>query len=190
MKKLMLWIKMIVVSSILAGLSSCANFPQEPGSVEYTSQSSRKFTADYAARLPQQIDTAGKRVVLVDPNVHAWGAYGEDGQLIRAGIATAGALTCPSDSVSPTCNTTAGTFRINSLGSADCVSSLYPRPDGGGLMPFCMFFNRGQALHGSPDNAIFEGNASHGCVRMRITDAEWMRFHFAQVGTEVRVIPY
>ena len=57
-------------------------------------------------------------------------------------------------------------------------------------MPYCMYFNKGEALHGSPDSIVVEDNISHGCVRMRIPDAEWMVTQFAQVGTKVVVLPY
>lgn len=150
----------------------------------------QSFPIDYADRLPAHLDTNGKKTVLVDPNVHAWGAYASDGHLVRAGIATAGGSVCPPDSDGPDCRTNVGTFQISSLGDEDCYSSIYPRPTGGGLMPYCMHFNDGQALHGSPDPTVVEANVSHGCVRMRIPDAEWMRYNFAQVGTKVVVLPY
>ncbi len=44
-------------------------------------------------------------------------------------------------------------------------------------MPYCMFFNGNQGLHGSP--YVMEGNVSHGCVRLSVSDAEWLRFNFA-----------
>jgi hypothetical protein len=147
-------------------------------------------SANYSARLPQYTDTDGKKMVLVDPNVHAWGAYAADGHLIRAGIATAGGAMCPPDADELDCRTGVGTFRISSIGGEDCYSRTYPRPHGGGLMPYCMYFNNGQALHGSPDDIVVENNISHGCVRMRIPDAEWMITNFAQVGTKVVVVPY
>jgi len=148
------------------------------------------FATDYSTRLPQSIDTHGKKTVLVDPNVHAWGAYGTDGHLIRAGIATAGGAVCPPDANGTDCRTSIGTFQITSMGNGTCRSSIYPKPMGGGLMPYCMHFNNGQALHGAPDPTLVEDNVSHGCVRMRIQDAEWMRYNFAQVGTKVVVRPY
>lgn len=173
-------------------LSSCASVHQ----TEYAYSSSRpylnpnRFLADYSARLPQELDTAGKKTILVDPKVHAWGAYAEDGQLIRSGIATSGGEVCPPDADESDCKTGVGTYRITSMGDSRCRSKKYPRPHGGGLMPYCMYFNHGQALHGSPDSIVMDANASHGCVRMRIPDAEWMRDHFAQVGTKVIVAPY
>jgi lipoprotein-anchoring transpeptidase ErfK/SrfK len=55
-------------------------------------------------------------------------------------------------------------------------------------MPYCMFFNGNQGLHGSYN--VVDGNASHGCVRMTVSDAEWVRFNFANIGTKVIVRPY
>lgn len=155
------------------------------------SMSSSRFSSDYSTRLPEHTDTGGKKMVLVDPNVHAWGAYAADGHLVRAGLATAGGATCPPDAEGESdCRTGRGTFHISAIGGGDCYSKTYPRPTGGGLMPYCMYFNNGQALHGSPDNIVVEDNVSHGCVRMRIPDAEWMTTSFASVGTKVVVVPY
>lgn len=148
------------------------------------------YEPDYASRLPQYLDTEGKKTVLVNPNVHAWGAYDSDGRLIRAGIATAGGAVCPPDADESDCRTGFGTYHVTAIGGESCYSKTYPRPHGGGLMPFCMYFNNGQALHGSPDNIVVEDNISHGCVRMRIPDAEWMTTHFVRVGTKVVVVPY
>lgn len=141
----------------------------------------------YAERMPDRINTHEKTIV-VDPNVNAWGAYASDGYLVRAGIATAGGKWC--DDINRPCRTSVGTFRVQSLGSRDCISKRYPRPNGGGLMPYCMYFNNGMALHGSPDTAVVEDNVSHGCVRMRISDAEWLRYNFVNVGTKVVVKSY
>ena len=184
MKTLLRSIKQIFAYSILAVpffLVACATTQSTGGS---------RFSADYSSRLPQQMNTDGKKMVLVDPNAHAWGAYDANGHLVRAGIATAGGIACPPDENSPTCRTSIGTFHISSLGDGSCYSKVYPKPEGGGLMPYCMFFSNGQALHGSPDSTVIEANVSHGCVRMRIPDAEWMRYNFAQVGTKVVVLPY
>ena len=147
----------------------------------------QKQTVNYTERIPQRIETTEK-VIVVDPRVHVWAAYDENGKLVRAGLATAGGKRC-SDS-NAMCGTKAGEFRIKSLGNPGCRSSKYPRPYGGAPMPYCMFFNGGQALHGSPKNAVIEGNVSHGCVRMHIEDAGWLRYNFATVGTKVIVKPY
>jgi hypothetical protein len=196
MRSALVSIMRICSFSIFSLLVSCATTQQASMQAEARQQNQvvnlddQRFATNYAQRIPAHLDTHGKKMVLVDPNVHTWGAYGADGNLIRAGIATAGGPTCPPDADEADCRTGRGTFHITSLGSEDCASKIYPRPDGGGLMPYCMFFNNGQALHGSPDNIVIEDNVSHGCVRMRIPDAEWMRNNFAQVGTKVVVMPY
>ncbi len=55
-------------------------------------------------------------------------------------------------------------------------------------MPYCMYFNDLQALHGSYELA--NANISHGCVRMHVSDARWLRYNFAQVGTLVIIKSY
>lgn len=144
-------------------------------------------SANYIQRLPQQLPTHEK-VIVVDPNVHAWGAYDSNGTLLKAGLATAGGAYC--EDTGRSCRTAVGSFRIHSMGPEDCRSSIYPMPTGGGLMPYCMFFHGDEALHGSPDSIVVENNVSHGCVRMTIPDAEWLRYNFASVGTKVIVRPY
>ena len=160
-----------------------SSLPAYPHNTEYD-------RTDYAIRLPQHLVTQGKKLVLVDHNVHVWGAYDSDGDLIRAGIATAGGAICPADADEEDCRTNAGTFAITLMHGEDCVSKTYPRPTGGGLMPYCMYFNHGQALHGSPDDLVIESNVSHGCVRMRIPDAQWLWSSFVEIGTRVKILPY
>lgn len=142
----------------------------------------------YIARLPQHINLGKEKVILVDPKRFAWGAYDKAGNLVKGGIASAGADYCPDDK--GPCRTTIGTFRIYSLGSEDCASRVYPRPKGGSLMPYCMFFHKGESLHGSPDHMFKEANISHGCIHVRIPDAEWLRNDFAKIGTKVVILPY
>jgi hypothetical protein len=160
-------------------------FPLFHGAPPYSSS----FNEDkYASRLPQNIHLGREKVILIDQKVYAWGAYDSNGNLVRAGIATAGANYCPDEGHS--CRTTVGTFRIYSMGNEDCTSKIYPIPTGGSLMPYCMFFHEGESLHGSPDKLLVEANISHGCVHMRIPDAEWLRYHFVTIGTKVVILPY
>ena len=42
-------------------------------------------------------------------------------------------------------------------------------------------------IHGTPDAASIGYSASHGCIRMRITDAEWL-FRHVEIGTPVFII--
>lgn len=127
------------------------------------------------APLPDRIRTQEKTII-VDPHEHVWGAYNANGKLIRWGIATAGAQYCRD--VKGSCRTTKGYFRIYSLGGANCISHKYPFPDGGAPMPYCMYFNGGQALHGS--HSVEFDNISHGCIRIHIDDAKWLRHHFVE----------
>lgn len=176
----------ILLSINLLILNGCASVHRQT-----VSSASPHYDYDpekYAARLPQTVAYGNEKVILVDPKAYAWGAYAANGTLVRAGIATAGGDSCEDEVGS--CRTGTGTFRIKSLGDGSCASKIYPRPTGGGLMPYCMFFNGGEALHGSPDSIVVEANISHGCVRMRIPDAEWLRYNFASVGTKVVVLPY
>jgi hypothetical protein len=138
---------------------------------------SHDFDSDeFADRMPQHISPPGEKLILVNPRVHAWGAYDSDGSLVRGGIATSGANWCPD--LHRRCHTKSGTFRIYSLGSADCISHKFPIPRGGAPMPYCMFFNGGQGLHGSYE--IGDANLSHGCVRLQVEDAEWIRYDFVE----------
>lgn len=124
---------------------------------------------------PQNIATPGEKLIVVDPVKEAWGAYDPDGDLVRWGPISAGADYCKD--IDEPCRTHEGSFRVYSLGSSDCYSSKFPLPDGGAPMPYCMYFQNGQALHGEP-NGLPGYNASHGCVRMYVNDAEWLRYDF------------
>lgn len=150
---------------------------------------SDSFNQDrYINRLPEHVDTGNEKTIIVNPREYTWGAYNADGELVRGGIAGAGGDYCPDDG--GPCRTKVGTFRIYSLGDGFCRSRTYPRPKGGSLMPYCMFFNGGQSLHGSPDRMLVGQNRSHGCVNIRIPDAEWIRYNFANKGTKIIILPY
>jgi len=145
------------------------------------------FNSNYSMRIPDRI-TTNESVVVVDPRVHVWGAYSANGDLEKAGIASAGSDYCRD--LGRRCHTRVGTFRVFSLGGPGCISHIFPIPRGGAPMPYCMYFNTGQALHGVPDYEVGEGNFSHGCVRLRVIDAEWLRYNFVHIGTKVIIQPY
>jgi len=42
-------------------------------------------------------------------------------------------------------------------------------------------------IHGTPDPASIGYSASHGCIRMRIPEAEWV-FERVKVGTPVFIV--
>ena len=189
MRRLISSLGLLLIGIISLSLTSCANVG---ASANNTASAKTRYTeparqyVDYASRMPGHMNTNGQRTIIVDPNKHVWAAYDSNGNLVKAGLATAGASWCAD--IGRSCKTRSGTFRIQSLGHSGCKSSIYPKPRGGAPMPYCMFFNRNMALHGS--NHVVEGNASHGCVRLRVSDAEWLRFNFANVGTKVIVRPY
>lgn len=149
---------------------------------------------DYSP-FPRQIEAPQEKLVVFDPKRLAWAAYAADGSLVRWGPATGGKSWC--DDIDESCYTKPGRFRIYSMGNSSCVSTKFPIPDGGAPMPYCMYFNGGQAFHGSPGGVVL-GNESHGCVRMFVSDAEWLRYEFVDPpdetnnfsGTEVIVMPY
>lgn len=127
-----------------------------------------------------------ERVIIIDPRKHKWSAYAANGKLIRSGMATAGSSWCPD--IGKPCRTKIGVFRVYSLGSSGCYSKKFPVGRGGAPMPYCMFFNGGQAIHGSYN--VVPANVSHGCIRVHVSDARWLRFNFINVGTKVVVRPY
>lgn len=129
------------------------------------------------APFPKQVDSSGEKLIVVDPYLQAWGAYDVDGSLVRWGPASAGADYCRD--IHQPCHTPSGDFRVFSLGSSDCYSTKFPLPRGGAPMPYCMYFHNGQALHGEP-NGLPGYNASHGCVRLYVNDAEWLRYDFIE----------
>jgi L,D-transpeptidase ErfK/SrfK len=133
---------------------------------------------DYSP-LPLNIPSTGEKLIIVDleDNKNAWGAYDEDGSLVRWGPASGGSNYCRD--LGRRCHTKAGQFRIYSLGDEGCKSTKFPLGRGGAPMPYCMYFNGGQALHGSPGEVV-RGNISHGCVRLFVDDAEWLRFNFVE----------
>lgn len=164
----------------------------QPAMASKLEESKRPFVPE----LPLQITPPGEKVIIVDPSIHEWGAYSAEGELLRAGIATAGNNFCRD--TGKRCRTKVGTFRIYSLGSENCVSRKFPLPRGGAPMPYCMFFHGGQALHGSARSNVVRKNVSHGCVRVLVEDAKWLRFHFVEGpngdnqyrGTKVIIMSY
>lgn len=181
-----LQLKIAVISLASLSLMSCAHYGTASTNTAAVKSQTTTQHASYSSRLPSSINTNGRKTIVVDPRKHVWGAYDANGQLVRSGLATAGNSWCAD--IGRSCRTSVGTFSIQSLGNASCKSTRYPKPRGGAPMPYCMFFNKNMALHGS--NQVVEGNVSHGCVRLRVSDAEWLRHNFANIGTRVIVKPY
>ena len=74
--------------------------------------------------------------------------------------------------------------------SSDWARGLEPVPPGPGnpLGTRWMGISApGVGIHGTPDAASIGYSASHGCIRMRIPDAEWM-FEHVGIGTTVYIV--
>ncbi|KTD20306.1 enhanced entry protein EnhA [Legionella londiniensis] len=122
----------------------------------------------------------GKQII-VDQDKLAWGAYDENGRLVKWGPISSGSDKC-SDNSSPTCRTKTGIYRIFSKENEKCKSNVFPIGRGGAKMPYCMYFHKGLALHGSDDIPGYR--ASHGCVRMFTQDAKWLNHEFVELSNE------
>ena len=135
---------------------------------------------------PERISPPGEKVIYVsiNPLVLAWGAYDSDGTLDAWGPAVGARGYCPD--IGHGCHTSLGHFTIYRKEGPKCVSTKFPVGKGGAPMPWCMYFHGGFALHGSYEVPGF--NASHGCVRMFVPDAEWLNQDFTANGQKVMVI--
>lgn len=127
---------------------------------------------------PRYIEPSGEKIIYVSQKDLAWAAYNEEGELVWWGPISTGSGHCRSPD--GTCLTPAGSFRVIRKQDIECISTVFPvRADGnngGALMPYCMHFLRGYALHGS--DVVPGYRASHGCVRMFIEDARWLNEEF------------
>ncbi len=153
------------------------NTPIYPGMVIAVPDQIETARLSEFSPLPLQIEAPREKVIIIDPTELAWGAYDADGNLVRWGPASLGANYCKD--IDNSCQTHSGSFRIFSVGSSDCSSTKFPLPRGGAPMPYCMYFNDGQAIHGEP-NGLPGYNASHGCVRLYVNDAQWLRYDFVE----------
>ncbi|HAU1990331.1 TPA: L,D-transpeptidase, partial [Legionella pneumophila] len=123
---------------------------------------------------------------IFNPNTLTWKAISSNGKVIRTGRGSGGKHYC--SDVRRSCKTPSGVFRVISKGGPGCRSSRYPLGKGGAPMPYCMFFSKLYAIHGSPDVPNY--NASHGCVRVKPHDARWLSQNFIKVGTKVIIKSY
>ena len=129
---------------------------------------------------------AYRNAFVFNPRTHRWHAYNHRGKVIKSGRASGGATYCRD--VGRACRTPTGSYRIISKRGASCRSSRYPRGRGGAPMPYCMFFSKLYAVHGSYD--VPNRNASHGCIRVTPSAARWLSRNFLHIGTRVIVKSY
>jgi L,D-transpeptidase ErfK/SrfK len=134
--------------------------------------------------LPSHMETHHKKLLFVDLEKFAFGAYDTDGNLIYWGPASGGATVCNDSSQS--CETKRGEFQIYRLHGKDCISHEYPiETHGGAAMPYCMYYYKGFAIHASTLTGFM--NRSKGCVRVFYDDAKWLYERFVKYKTAVIV---
>ncbi|PHQ79297.1 MAG: L,D-transpeptidase [Coxiella sp. (in: Bacteria)] len=133
---------------------------------------------------PQHRDTDGHRLLYVDLGVFAFAAYNKHGSLMFWGPAAGGKPWC--EDTKDSCSTATGDFHVFKIKGEDCQSGTYPmETKGGAPMPYCMYYHKGFAIHGSTLSGFI--NRSRGCVRLFDDDAKWLNQQFVQLGTEVIV---
>ncbi len=137
----------------------------------------KDITALDVAPFPKNIKPSDNQLIVVDQNKLAWGAYNREGDLVHWGPISSGKDFCKD--IKRSCNTRTGEFYVFNKKGAKCSSNIYPVGRGGSEMPYCMFFYRGFALHGS--NEVPGYRASHGCVRIFTEDAKWLNLKFVEI---------
>lgn len=154
------------------------NVRLRPGMTIAVPKNIDRLTIYDVAPFPRYIPSTGEKTIYVSQKKLAWGAYDADGELTWWGPISSGMGKCPG--VFGGCSTPTGSFRVVRKQDIECISTVFPRradgESGGAVMPYCMHFFRGFALHGSPELPGYR--ASHGCVRMFIEDARWLNEEF------------
>lgn len=130
--------------------------------------------------------TATANTFIYNPKTLTWKAINDQGKVVKVGKGSGGRKYCPD--IRRGCKTPSGVFHIISKGGSGCRSSRYPVGEGGAPMPYCMFFSKYYAIHGSYDLPNY--NASHGCVRVSPGAAQWLSRNFIRVGTKVIIQSY
>lgn len=156
----------------------------------------KNLKANDLSPFAHRISERGEKRIVVDLTLFAFAAYNEEGQLLKWGPISPGAAQCLN--MSDGCRTPTGAYHVLRKMGADCESNSFPRRlngvNGGGEMPWCVFFYKGYALHGSTDLPGYA--ASYGCVRLFDEDAEWLNRQFVDLpsggrpGTSVVVRDY
>lgn len=132
------------------------------------------------------VNFAANNEFVFNPRTLQWKAINANGKVVRTGRGSGGRGYCPD--IHRSCHTPTGTFSVIAKSGPSCRSSRYPVGKGGAPMPYCMFFSKYYAIHGSPD--VPNRNASHGCVRVVPSDARWLNQNFVHIGTKVVIKPY
>lgn len=114
------------------------------------------------------VDTGSQRV-------YAW----EGGQVRNQFVVSTGMRYTP---------TVKGSFRIRRKVALQDMKGYYPPYEPYFIkdVPNVMYFYGAYAIHGTHWHNKFGTRASHGCVNLKLTDAQWL-YDWAQVGTRVEV---
>lgn len=130
---------------------------------------------------PHSLASGAQKKIFVDLNKQAWGAYDTLGNLVKWGPLSSGTERCLDQAEG--CLTPTGVFWVTRKQGMDCVSNKFPQRinghNGGGEMPFCIFFYKGYALHGSSELPGYP--ASYGCLRLFVEDAQWLNDYFVEL---------
>ncbi|WP_131782993.1 L,D-transpeptidase [Legionella gresilensis] len=157
------------------------NVRLRPGMVIAVPKNLDRLSVYDVSPFPRYIEGNNEKTIYVSQQRLAWAAYDESGELVWWGPISSGLDKCPG--VYGGCTTPTGSFRVIRKQDIDCISTAFPmREDGdngGAIMPFCMHFFRGYALHGS--NEVPGYRASHGCIRMFTEDARWLNEEFVDL---------
>ncbi|MCD6055687.1 MAG: L,D-transpeptidase [Gammaproteobacteria bacterium] len=172
----------IAIGSLL--LTACSTYSQPTAS--YENNASQNKTPKVTYQFPETREATGKKVFIFEPQYARYGLYDEEGDLLYQGRASGGKGYCPD--TGSACVTPAGTYQIYRKQGAECKSTKFPVGVGGAPMPYCMFFHKGYAVHGSND--VPDRNASHGCIRVTPEDAEWLNEDHLNIGDTVIVRSY
>ncbi len=183
--------KLIMVGPICLLAASCASTNRSVPIVDDAGYT--HYTMDYRSDMkgsmsfPEKRQATGKKVFIFDPKATAWAAYDADGNRVKTGSASGGKDYC--DDIGRQCHTVTGTYQVYSKKGPECTSSIYPIETGGGArMPYCMHFYQGYSIHAAYEVPNY--NASHGCIRVLPSAAQWLNQEFIDVGTTVVVKPY
>lgn len=125
----------------------------------------------------QGIITADKLITvdLAKQRLYAW----EGGQIQKEFIVSTGMKYTP---------TVRGSFTIRRKVPMQDMKGSYPPypPYHIKNVPHVMFFYGAYAIHGTHWHNKFGSRASHGCVNLKLADAEWL-FNWSGIGTRVEV---
>lgn len=130
--------------------------------------------------------SAKANTFVYNPKTLVWKAINDSGKVVRTGKGSGGSRYC--SDIHRGCRTPSGVYSVISKGGPGCRSSRYPVGRGGAPMPYCMFFSKYYAIHGSYE--VPNHNASHGCVRVHPSDARWLSNNFVRIGTKVVIQSY